>query len=557
MNICFGLKLRRAAVLLAAALVMCGCGLVGSASQAWADDELYDVTIEGTYHQSDAYSMLAMVNKFRTAEIDYNDGNTPWAYDEDGNKKASNVWSYYDESGHRQYVTGLKELKWDSELEEIAMQRAAEIAVRFEHERPNGKSYNTVISSSGKTATGENIVASNDIEANPAFNVKEELFDAKAAFESWREDSCDYNGQGHRRNMLGTTYTAVGIACFEHNGVRYWAMELGSATNEISGLDDAKKAVSVSIAKSYIDYYKFVIQDEDLSKSIKNNKSISLPVTCTVRIKGLCFNPSLQVSLGNWFIKSGSDVVKLDGNTVTGLKAGTAVLTNTALGKEVAYTITVKDKDTPTISGFDSEKSVKLSDGKFTLSAKSSSGTAAKYTSSDTSVATVDSTSGVVTPLKSGTTKITVEFAGTDDYEAVSKTMTLSVSNDSGWVINPDNNSWTTPDGSTVTIIPAATTTKVSNPSATAIKSLKKAKKAFTVKWNKKSGVTGYQIRYSLKSNMKSAKTVKVASAKTTSKKISKLKKKKKYYVQVRTYKVVNGKTYYSGWSGKKSVKTK
>ena len=40
-------------------------------------------------------------------------------------------------------------------------------------------------------------------------------------------------------------------------------------------------------------------------------------------------------------------------------------------------------------------------------------------------------------------------------------------------------------------------------------------------------------------------------------KKISSLSKKKKYYVQVRTYKTVSKVNYYSSWSGKKTVVTK
>lgn len=96
------------------------------------------------------------------------------------------------------------------------------------------------------------------------------------------------------------------------------------------------------------------------------------------------------------------------------------------------------------------------------------------------------------------------------------------------------------------------------NPKATAIKSLTKASKAFTVKWGKVSQqTTGYQIRYSTSSTMSSAKTVKITSYKTTSKKVTNLKANKKYYVQIRTYKVVNGVTYYSSWSTKKFIKTK
>lgn len=101
------------------------------------------------------------------------------------------------------------------------------------------------------------------------------------------------------------------------------------------------------------------------------------------------------------------------------------------------------------------------------------------------------------------------------------------------------------------------------NPKGTSISKVSGAKKAFTVKWKKqsskmaKSTITGYQIRYSTSSKMTGPKYKTVKGYKYTSKKITKLKAKKKYYVQVRTYKTVSGKTYYSSWSSVKSVKTK
>ena len=94
-------------------------------------------------------------------------------------------------------------------------------------------------------------------------------------------------------------------------------------------------------------------------------------------------------------------------------------------------------------------------------------------------------------------------------------------------------------------------------PAATALKSVKNVKtKSATVKWKKKSkNVTGYQVQYSTSKKFKSAKTVTVKGKSKTSKKLTKLKKNKTYYVRVRTYRSVNGTTVYSKWSGKKSVK--
>ena len=85
--------------------------------------------------------------------------------------------------------------------------------------------------------------------------------------------------------------------------------------------------------------------------------------------------------------------------------------------------------------------------------------------------------------------------------------------------------------------------------------------RSFTAKWTRRSAsvqkkFSGYQIRYSLKSNMSGAKYVK-ASKKSSYKKVSKLKKKRRYYVQVRTYTIKNKVTYYSKWSTKKSVVTR
>ena len=86
----------------------------------------------------------------------------------------------------------------------------------------------------------------------------------------------------------------------------------------------------------------------------------------------------------------------------------------------------------------------------------------------------------------------------------------------------------------------------------TTIISVKAQNKAFTVKWKKKSNITGYQIQYSTNSKFKKGnKSIKIKNAKTRSKKITKLKSNKKYYVRIRTYK---GKKY-SKWSKVKSAK--
>ncbi|MDE6658679.1 MAG: fibronectin type III domain-containing protein [Eubacterium sp.] len=100
------------------------------------------------------------------------------------------------------------------------------------------------------------------------------------------------------------------------------------------------------------------------------------------------------------------------------------------------------------------------------------------------------------------------------------------------------------------------------NPKPTTLSSITAKSKGFTAKWKKlTTQTTGYEIQYSTSSKFSGAKTVTVSKNKTTSKTISKLKSKKKYYVRIRTYKTVkvNGKStkIYSSWSKSKSVTTK
>ena len=84
--------------------------------------------------------------------------------------------------------------------------------------------------------------------------------------------------------------------------------------------------------------------------------------------------------------------------------------------------------------------------------------------------------------------------------------------------------------------------------------SVKAGKKKITVKWKKLGGGSqSYQI-YVLKKGTKKAKYY---TSTGSSKTIKKLSRKKYYYTKIRSYKKINGKTYYGTWSNTKKVKVK
>lgn len=156
----------------------------------------------------------------------------------------------------------------------------------------------------------------------------------------------------------------------------------------------------------------------------------------------------------------------------------------------------------------------------FKLNAKTNGNGKLTYTTSNKAVATVDA-AGKVTVKGPGVAKITVKAAATTDYKAASKTVTVTVA-----------------------------------PKKQSISLVNKIKKQLTIKWKKNTKASGYQVVYSTNKKFTGKKTVRKAKT-TTSYKIKGLKKGKKYYVKVRSYKTVNGKRIYGAYSTAKKATIK
>ena len=104
----------------------------------------------------------------------------------------------------------------------------------------------------------------------------------------------------------------------------------------------------------------------------------------------------------------------------------------------------------------------------------------------------------------------------------------------------------------------ATKTISITVPSKTALSGVSSpAAGKMKVVWNKNTAVTGYQIQYSLKSDFSSKKTVTISKNTQTSKTITGLTKRKKYYVRIRSFKTVSGTKYYSAWSTSKATTIK
>lgn len=439
-----------------------------------ASDNTTEVQITGTFRQGEARSMLNMINSFRT-------GGDAWYWNEDNQTKTT--------------CSNLSKMTYDYNLEQIAMQRAAEIAISFDHTRPNGESCFSC-TSNGTSSYGENI----------AYHY---LSSAEAAYMLWREDDEKYDGQGHRRSMLSNRFTAVGIGCFEYNGYYYWVQEFGDASSEASATaaNNKKTTVRVEVLNDYV--------------KIGSNTRIALS-TNSYTYNGTARKPSVTVSNGKLILNEGVHyTVSYKNNT----NAGTATVTVTGTGagggtKSVNFTI---NKINNAVNAKNIVKTTSSKAQSFSLGASAKDNARLTYKSNNKAVAVKN---GKVTISKNfvGKCTITITADATTNYKKTAKKITITV-----------------------------------NPKGTALNKVQSKKgKKMLVSWKRNSNVTGYQIQYSTNKNFKSGnKTVLVKKNKTTSQTISKLKAKKKYYVRIRTYRNVNGSKIYSGWSKAKTTVTK
>lgn len=258
-----------------------------------------DYAITGKFYQSEARATLSLINDLRTP---------------------GKAWYWSDKSSTtKTEPTNLGALTYDYNLELIAMQRAAEIAVFYAHIRPNGGSpYEMQIN--GTKSYAENIAIHSGNK------------NSEYAFGMWREEDKDYDGQGHRRSMLSDEYTCVGIAHFEYCGVHLFVQEFGRSNSGASdpGAVNSDKTMTVSVDSSNLH---LGATCQYASYELSSGMSVDLPkVTVGFKPVGssadnLC--PGIAVSPSDYTIEWKSDdtsIVTISGSQFVGGNVGETIL---------------------------------------------------------------------------------------------------------------------------------------------------------------------------------------------------------------------------------------
>ena len=269
--------------------------------------EIIPVNISVKYGQTEGRKIFDMINEMRTDSFD------AWCWNEDNETKTR-----YD---------NLNELAYDYDLERIATKRAAELALLFDHGRPNGESFFSIYEEEGITyrAAGENIAMG--------------YRTAEAVNAAWREDGEPYNGQGHRRNMLNPKFNCVGIGHVYLDGCHYWVEEFAyrtSVNTTETTANDSEQTMSLSVPKSKVTGLKVAF--DKTSYSLRTGESTEVKLTAKLTVFG---SDTIVTDLPVISVNDPSIATYSNGK-ITGVAEGSTTLTASLYGLTAA--------DMPTIN---------------------------------------------------------------------------------------------------------------------------------------------------------------------------------------------------------------
>ena len=277
------------------------------------DSATTEATIEVTYCQSDARSMLKMINDFRAAK---------------------EVW-LYQSSGEKITVGGLSPLSYDYTLELVAMRRAAELAICYSHTRPNGLNcFSAFPDNSSYKKKGENVSAG--------------IHTAEQTFNDWKEDgAANYDGQAHRRSMLSGEFNAVGISHVRFNGVDFWVQIFGQTNtpnSKATSADDNDALVQIAISNDKVEVSEIHIPTQ---VTMKQGETDSCPVAnALIKLADTWPAMSFHASIYPSWVVDKSEIATISNGKITANDTGKGTLYTTVFGQGKAIPIRVVDENT-------------------------------------------------------------------------------------------------------------------------------------------------------------------------------------------------------------------
>ena len=206
---------------------------------------------------------------------------------------------------------GLSTLKMDKNLQQMAMQRAAECSVLFSHTRPDGN----VCFELGEFS-GENI-AGGTATAADVMNL-------------WM------NSEGHRANILGGGWKSMGVGCVEVDGTYFWTQvfsgDAGSGTYAGTGSKAQTYAMDATYDTVGIDSFGFNLPNPPSSSIVLDKGKTYKLAVYAPNADWSYVTTQLHPSSFTWSSSNPKVATVSSAGVVKGVGAGTCTVTAKSVG---------------------------------------------------------------------------------------------------------------------------------------------------------------------------------------------------------------------------------
>ena len=220
-------------------------------------------------------------------------------------------------------------LTYDYDLEKVAMQRAAEIAVKYSdnHVRPDGKDYKFTFEENGFNTGRGSMYAENILYGT------NDIMTPDAAFS-------EFCNASNSVNMLGY-YTIAAVSNVKVDKTDFWVIVFSNrASNDTYTVPvDDSIYVPLSIPTDIVNNGNIRLEYVSGDKSIAVGSTVPTPICIPyVRFSG---SQADEIPISQAVFTSGDGYVSVNNGMMTGLKPGTGTITAQILGQTVSFTITV------------------------------------------------------------------------------------------------------------------------------------------------------------------------------------------------------------------------
>lgn len=474
---------------------------------------------------------------------------------------------------------GLPEYKLDAGLMDMAMTRAAQLCIYFDHK--SLYSNNQAVSDLRTGTPIEYTVGVNE-------DISDGTADADSTYRVW------YGSTGHRPALISTDYNYCGIGVVTyHNNIK-WSLIVSKypCGNEIESVSGSKTNTRNIDAKAKFfsrSIYRTINADErtiDLDANGKTEDSFTFSDIGSKSCSYYVTQPGIFI-----FKSNNPELFDVDGvGRITPKANGTGSMTVYYKGSVELLTVPVKaglmpkptktpepgtiNPVTPTPAQPDQTEPVTPPSnpdaGNTETPSQPTKPSQQETSTPSTQETTMSPAKPTVKPNSSNhasvSTKLTVKvsnvtYNGKSQKPSVkvysgkkrlsSKYYTVSYKNNKnvgyGTVTVKGKGNYSKASGT------AKFNINLKKPSLSSTKSTKK--KTFTTTWKKTGGNSGWQVQYSTNKKFRSGVRSVNLKANNTKLTVRKLRSRKNYYVRIRSYKKVGKQTWYSGWSNVKRVR--